>query len=170
MTSSPALLGPDAPPDGATLPSELQRVLTAADNATLGHLLRHGIREKTMRATRSDRSYLEAWSLACDGEPVPWPPSRELVLRFIAHHLWDPDECAVNRGHGMPGQVHEQLVARGFLRAPESHASSTVERRIATRRSLCRWRGVEIPYATPKVSRTLRAAIRASAEVSPGGR
>ena len=163
MTSSPALPGPDAPRDGATLPSELQRVLTAADNATLGHLLRRGIGENTLRATRSDLGYLEAWSLACDGDPLPWPPSRELVLRFIAHHLWDPDERAVDRGHGMPDHVREQLVAGGFLRAPGPHAPSTVERRIATWRSLCRWRGVEHPFATPEVSRTLRAAIRASA-------
>lgn len=152
-----------APRDGASLPEPLTRVLTAGDQKTLAHLLREGIGENTLRATRSDLAYIEAWSLACDGEPLPWPPTEGLVLRFIAHHLWDPDQRIIDPEHGMPAHVQDALRVSGFLRTAGPHAPATVERRIATWRSLCKWRGVEGQVFTkPEVQKTLRAAIRAA--------
>jgi hypothetical protein len=56
----------------------------------------------TLRALASDLAYLEAWSLAATGWPLPWPASETLVLKFIAHHLWDPAQREADPRHGMP--------------------------------------------------------------------
>lgn len=162
MKRPPALSDRSAPRDGSTFPETISRVLTAQDQATLTHLLRRGIGENTLRATRSDLAYLEAWSLSVDGCALPWPPTAEIVLTFIAHHLWDPDQRAVDPDHGMPEHVRKSLTGSGFLRVDGPHAPSTVRRRIATWRSLCRWRGVDHPFASPEVSKTLAAAVRAA--------
>jgi hypothetical protein len=45
-----------------------------ADRKTITHLLKSGIGANTLRATRSDLAYIEAWVMACDGSPLPWPP------------------------------------------------------------------------------------------------
>ena len=154
----PALSGPLAP----ALPS-LNEKLTERDQETLAHLLRSGIGENTLRAVRSDLAYLEAWSHACTGDALPWPPTEEIALRFIAHHLWDPDRKVADPDHGMPEDVRAVLKEIGQLRVDGPHAPATVERRIASWRSLCRWRGCDHPFSSPAVTRTLRAAIRASA-------
>jgi integrase len=162
MRKPPALPSATEPRDATSFPESITRVLTVEDHATLAHLLRRGIGENSLRATRSDLGYLEAWSFACDGEPLVWPPSKEIVLRFIAHHLWDPDQREIDTNHGMPSFVQEALIRSRYLRVEGPHAPSTVQRRISTWRSLCKWRGVEHPFSTPEVSKTLRAAIRAS--------
>lgn len=136
--------------------------LAASDRKTIAHLLKAGIGANTLRATRSDLSYIEAWVLACDGTSLPWPPGPELVLRFIAHHLWDADQRVIDPDHGMPAHVREALVKGGYLRTDGPHAPATVERRIASWRALCRWRGVEHPFSRDDVKRILRSAVRAS--------
>jgi hypothetical protein len=67
-------------------------VLTDADVATLKHLADTGMGANTLRALASDLAYLEAWCRAATGRPLPWPADPELALKFIAHHLWDPDQ------------------------------------------------------------------------------
>lgn len=79
-TKPPALLN-----DGSSFVGDLSRVLNPGDVGTLSHLLKRGIGESTLRATRSYLADLEAWSLACEGEPLEWPPTKETVMRFIAH-------------------------------------------------------------------------------------
>jgi hypothetical protein len=69
-------------PGAASLSSDVSLSLTPDDHATLSHLLRRSIGEDLLRAIRSDLGYLKAWSLACDGEQVPCPPTKELALRF----------------------------------------------------------------------------------------
>jgi len=155
--ASPALLS-----DVSGFSGDLSRVLTPEDRDTLAHLLKRGIGENSLRAARSDLAYLEAWSLACEGEQLEWPPARETVLSFIAHHLWDPDEKKINPDHGMPAHVREGLVRGGYLRSTGPHAPSTVERRLSTWRSICKWRGLDHPFTHPEVAKTLRAAIRSS--------
>ena len=79
-TKPPALLN-----DGFSFVGDLYRVVTPDGVETLSHLLKRGIEENTLRATRSYLAYLEAWSLAGEGEPLEWPPTKETVMRFIAH-------------------------------------------------------------------------------------
>ena len=61
----------------AVLPIErrdkLAEILTDQDVETLRHLVNEGMGENTLRALTSDLAYLEAWSLAATGSPLPWP-------------------------------------------------------------------------------------------------
>ena len=143
-------------------PDANQSALTLAERDTIAHLLRRGMGHNSVRAIRSDLGYLEAWSAATTGLPLSWPPTKDTVLRFVAHHLWDPDQKARDASHGMPDRVRMALQEAGFLRSAGPHAPSTVERRISTWRSICRWRDVEGPFSHNEVKRTLRAAMRAS--------
>jgi integrase len=136
--------------------------LTAADVETLRHVVRGGMGQNSLRALRSDLGYLEAWSLAATGRHLAWPPGTDDLLRFIAHHLWDPAERARSPDHGMPEPVRCRLHALGILRSDGPHAPATVRRRLASWRTICRWKGHDGPFGDPKVSRTLNAAIRLS--------
>ena len=91
-------------------------VLTDADVATLKHLADTGMGANTLRALASDLAYLEAWSLAATGGPLSWPADPELILKFIAHHLWDPNQKAVDPAHGMPDAVIDELWDRKVLK------------------------------------------------------
>ena len=152
--------------DGVTAPADSAlaqgKTLSADTRETLVHLLRKGIGENSLRALRSDMAYIEAWSIACDGDYLVWPPDREIALRFIAHHLWDPDKKAVDPSHGMPDYVRETLEAAGFLRSPGPHAPSTVKRRISSWCAICAMRRVSHPFSEKEVYRILSAAVRAS--------
>jgi hypothetical protein len=73
----------------------LAALLTDEDVATLKHLAEKGMGANTLRALASDLSYLEGWALAPTGRTLPWPGPEGLVLKFIAHHLWDPANQAL---------------------------------------------------------------------------
>ncbi len=70
----------------------LSLLLTDEDVATLKHLAGEGIGDNSLRALASDLAYLEAWSLAATAAPLPWPAPEALALKFVAHHLWDPQK------------------------------------------------------------------------------
>jgi len=137
--------------------------LTGDDLATLRHLVRAGVGGNSLRALRSDLAYLEAWAQACTGAPLPWPPERALILRFVAHHLWDPAERARNPAHGMPAEIEAALRGSGHLRAAGPHAPATVRRRLSSWRALCAWRESGDPFADAVVGRAVAAAVRATA-------
>jgi site-specific recombinase XerD len=142
---------------------KLATILTDDDVETLRHLAREGMGENSLRALASDLAYLEAWSLAATGSPLPWPAPEALALKFIAHHLWDPARRAEDFSHGMPAHVEETLRAGDHLRSDGPHASATVKRRLAHWATLHRWKGLESPLGTPAIRTSLRLAVRASA-------
>ncbi|TIS82148.1 MAG: integrase, partial [Mesorhizobium sp.] len=107
----------------------LAEILSDDDAETLRHLAKEGIGENSMRALASDLGYLEAWSLAATGQPLPWPAPEPLLIKFIAHHLWDPSKRETDPAHGMPNEVADALRASGLLRVEGPHAPSTVRRR-----------------------------------------
>jgi integrase len=144
----------------------LAALLTDDDVATLKHLAEKGMGPHTLRALASDLGYLEAWTLAATGHPLPWPASEELALKFLAQHLWDPAEREINPGHGMPDAIAAQLKADGYLRVKGPHAPATVRRRLANWATLHRWRGFEPCFVTPGFKTALRLAIRANARLS----
>lgn len=152
---------------GAILPidrrDKLAAILTDDDVETLKFLAREGMGENTLRALASDLAYLEAWSLAANGGPLPWPASAELVLKFVAHHFWDPATRDGNPGHGMPAAVERALRDLGNLRANGPHAPSTVRRRLASWATLHRFKGFEHAIGAPIVKAAIRLAARASA-------
>ncbi len=116
----------------------------------------------TLRALTSDLAYLQAWSLAATGTSLPWPAPEALLLKFVAHHLWDPVRRLTDPLHGMPVEVEDMLRGQGFLRAPGPHAPDTVRRRLATWSTLTRWRGLDGIFASPAVKSALRLSVRAT--------
>lgn len=71
---------------------ELAELLTDQDIETLRHLVNEGMGANTLRALTSDLAYLQAWSLAATGASLPWPAPEAFLLKFVAHHLWDPEK------------------------------------------------------------------------------
>ena len=140
----------------------LAQLLTDDDVETLKHLAREGMGENTLKALASDLAYLEAWALAATGHPLPWPATEGALLKFIAHHLWDPAKRETDARHGMPSDVAESMHADGLLRADGPHAPSTVRRRLSSWATLHRWKGLEGPFASPALRSALRLAVRAT--------
>ncbi|MBY2967596.1 site-specific integrase [Rhizobium leguminosarum] len=141
---------------------ELAELLTDQDVETLRHLVNQGMGDNTLRALTSDLAYLEAWGLAATGHSLPWPAPEALLLKFVAHHLWDPEKHATDPGHGMPAEVDESLRSQGFLKSVGPHAPSTVRRRLANWSTLTKWRGLHGAFASPALKSAIRLAIRAA--------
>ncbi|MBO9127724.1 MULTISPECIES: tyrosine-type recombinase/integrase [unclassified Rhizobium] len=141
---------------------ELAELLTDQDVETLRHLLNEGMGENTLRALTSDLAYLQAWSLAATGSPLPWPAPEALLLKFVAHHLWDPVKRETDPAHGMPDDVDQQLRSQSFLRAVGPHAPDTVRRRLASWSTLTKWRGLTGAFASPALKSAIRLAVRAT--------
>ncbi|MGX7744012.1 site-specific integrase [Rhodopseudomonas parapalustris] len=140
----------------------LAQLLTDDDVATLKHLAREGMGENSLRALASDLAYLEGWAAAATGDPLPWPATEALALKFVAHHLWDPVKRETDPRHGMPAEVANDLRAEGLLRSEGPHAPSTVKRRLASWGTLHRWKGIEGPFGAPSLRSAVRLAVRAS--------
>lgn len=140
----------------------LAEVLTDADVATLRHLAREGMGDNSLRALASDFYYLEAWALAATAAPLPWPAPEALLIKFVAHHLWDPVKRDTDPAHGMPGEIAAALKAEGLLRVAGPHAPSTVRRRLSSWSTLTKWRGLIGNFNAPSLQAALRLAVRAS--------
>ncbi|MGU3401358.1 site-specific integrase [Brucellaceae bacterium D45D] len=139
----------------------LAGLLTDQDIETLRHLVNEGMGENTLRALTSDLAYLEAWSMAATGSPLPFPAPETLLLKFVAHHLWRPQQREIEPDHGMPADVEEELRQQGFLRVSGPHAPATVHRRLANWSTLTRWRGLNGAFSSPAVKSAIRLAVRA---------
>lgn len=140
---------------------ELAELLTDHDVDTLRHLVNQGVGDNTLRALTSDLTYLEAWGLAATENPLPWPAPEALLLKFVAHHLWDPQRRETDADHGMPADVDEKLRQQGFLKSVGPHAPSTVRRRLANWSTLTKWRGLNGAFASPALKSAIRLAVRA---------
>lgn len=140
---------------------ELAELLTDQDVETLRHLVNQGMGDNTLRALTSDLTYLEAWGLAATGRSLPWPAPEALLLKFVAHHLWDPEKRATDPDHGMPDEVDDNLRRQGFLKSTGPHAPDTVRRRLASWSSLTKWRGLDGAFASPALKSAIRLAVRA---------
>lgn len=140
---------------------ELAELLTDQDVETLRHLVNEGMGENSLRALTSDLAYLQAWSLAATGRSLPWPAPEALLLKFVAHHLWDAQRRMTDPHHGMPAEVEDRLRLQGFLRASGPHAADTVRRRLASWSTLTKWRGLQGCFASPALKSAIRLAVRA---------
>lgn len=145
---------------------ELAELLTDQDVETLRHLVNEGMGANTLRALASDLAYLQAWSLAATGRSLPWPAPEALLLKFVAHHLWDAEKRLTDPQHGMPADVEDKLRLQGLLRTVGPHAPDTVRRRLATWSTLTKWRGLDGNFSSP----SLRSAIRLSVRAIPRSR
>jgi integrase len=140
---------------------ELAELLTEQDVETLRHLVNQGMGDNTLRALTSDLAYLEAWGMAATGRSLPWPAPEALLLKFVAHHLWDPQRREADADHGMPDDVDENLRRQGFLKSVGPHAPATVRRRLANWSTLTKWRGLDGAFASPALKSAIRLAVRA---------
>ncbi|PDS35103.1 integrase [Rhizobium anhuiense] len=140
---------------------KLAELLTDQDVETLRHLVKEGIGENTLRALASDLAYLEGWSVAATGAPLPWPAPEALMLKFVAHHLWDPRRRETDPEHGMPLEVDQVLRREGLLKSLGPHAPATVRRRLANWSTLTKWRGLGGTFASPALKSAIRLAVRA---------
>lgn len=140
---------------------ELAELLTDQDVETLRHLVNAGMGANTLRALTSDLAYIEAWGMAATGDSLPWPAPEALLLKFVAHHLWDPEKHATDPDHGMPSDVGENLRRQGFLKSTGPHAPATVRRRLANWSTLTKWRGLDGAFASPALKSAIRLAVRA---------
>ncbi|MBX4892942.1 MULTISPECIES: tyrosine-type recombinase/integrase [Rhizobium] len=140
---------------------ELAELLTDQDVETLRHLVNQGMGDNTLRALTSDLAYLEAWGLAATGRSLHWPAPEALLLKFVAHHLWDPEKRANDPDHGMPDDVDDNLRRQGFLKSVGPHAPDTVRRRLASWSTLTKWRGLNGAFASPALKSAIRLAVRA---------
>ncbi len=141
---------------------KLAELLTDQDIETLRHLVNEGMGENTLRALTSDLAYLQAWCLAATGHPLPWPAPEALLLKFVAHHLWNPEQRLKDPEHGMPSVIGGLLRDKGLLRVDGPHAPDTVRRRLASWSTLTRWRGVTGAFASPALRQAIRLAVRAT--------
>ncbi len=141
---------------------ELAELLTDQDVETLRHLVNEGMGANTLRALTSDLAYLQAWSLAATGRSLPWPAPEALLLKFVAHHLWDPEKRLTDLEHGMPAEVEQKLRIQGLLRSSGPHAPDTVRRRLATWSTLTKWRGLNGSFSSPALGSAIRLAVRAT--------
>lgn len=141
---------------------ELAELLTDQDVETLRHLVNEGMGANTLRALTSDLAYLQAWSLAVTGRSLPWPAPEALLLRFVAHHLWDAEKRMTEPEHGMPADVEQKLRIQGLLRSTGPHAPDTVRRRLATWSTLTKWRGLDGCFGSPALKSAIRLAVRAT--------
>lgn len=139
---------------------ELAELLTDQDVETLRHLVNEGMGANTLRALTSDLAYLQAWSLAATRKSLPWPAPEALLLKFVAHHLWDPAKRENDPDHGMPAEVDQNLRAQGLLKVTGPHAPDTVRRRLATWSTLTKWRGLTGAFASPALKSAIRLAVR----------
>ncbi|SDN38613.1 site-specific integrase [Ensifer sp. YR511] len=142
---------------------QLAALLTDDDVATLKHLASEGMGDNTLRALASDLGYLETWCQLATGSPLPWPAPESLLLKFVAHHLFDPGKRVEDPSHGMPVEVEAGLRSQRLLRADGPHAPETVRRRLTSWSILTRWRGLTGSFNGPSLKSALRLAVRASA-------
>jgi len=141
---------------------ELAELLTDQDIETLRHLVNEGMGENTLRALTSDLAYLQAWSLAATGASLPWPAPEAMLLKFVAHHLWQPEQREIDPHHGMPATIEQSLRDQRFLRSSGPHAPDTVRRRLASWSTLTKWRGLTGVFSSPALKSAIRLAVRAT--------
>ncbi|MES0139448.1 site-specific integrase [Mesorhizobium sp. M0016] len=140
-------------------------ILTDEDVATLRHLAREGTGANSLRALASDLGYLEAWSLAATGFSLPWPAPEALLIKFVAHHLWDFAKREADPAHGMRADVAATLKSQGLLRSDRPHAPATVRRRLSSWSTLTKWRGLVGKFNAPGLQSAIKLAVRASARL-----
>ncbi|ESZ03161.1 hypothetical protein X737_37850 [Mesorhizobium sp. L48C026A00] len=101
------------------------------------------IGDNSLRALASDLAYLEAWCQAAVDSSLPWPAPEPLLIKFVAHHLWDFSKRETDPSHGMPEDVSQSLRAQDLLRKIGPHAPNTVRRWLASWSTLTQWRGLK---------------------------
>ena len=131
--------------------------LTAANQEALTELFRRGTAENTLRAYEQDLAYIAAWKAAAFGQPLSWPESEAVALRFILDHAQD-----LSAASGPARSAAEALVGAGFRRGYAAPAPSTLDRRIASWRAFHRMKNLVSPFDAPLLKEARAKARRAA--------
>ncbi|MBP8929920.1 MAG: tyrosine-type recombinase/integrase [Paracoccus sp.] len=132
--------------------------LTLADQDALTELFRRGTAENTLRAYEQDLAYIAAWKAAAFGQPLSWPESEAVALRFILDHAQD-----LSAASGPARSATEALVGAGLRRGYAAPAPSTLDRRIASWRAFHRMKNLISPFDAPLLKEARAKARRAAA-------
>jgi hypothetical protein len=99
--------------------NNLAELLTDQDVDTLKYLVNEGMGENTLRSLTCDLAISKSGRFAASGSPLPWPAPEALLLKFVAHYLWEPARRESEPDHGMPVDVDQVLRNGGLLKASE---------------------------------------------------
>ena len=88
------------------------------------------------------------------------------MVKFIAHHLYDPVKRETVTGHGMPEAVAASLKQQGALKVVGPHAPGTVKHRLSLWGTMYKWRDLAGPFGDGQIRTALRLAVRAAARPS----
>jgi len=127
---------------------------------TLEHLFDQRMGDNTLRAPTSGLAYLEACGLAASSKFLPWPAPEATLLKFVAHHLWDPEKRACDPSHGMTDDVEENLRRQSFLKSVGPHAPDTLRRRLTNWSILPNNVVLSGAFASPVLKQAIRLAFR----------
>lgn len=135
--------------------------LSPADEAALSALYRRGTPENTLRAWERDLAYIAAWKRVAFGQPLDWPESETVALRFVLDHAVD-----LNDENTPARATAEALIAAGLRRSLACPAPATLDRRIASWRAFHRMKNLASPFEAPLI-RQARAKARVAADRPP---
>ena len=138
----------------------LAELLSDGEIETLRHLAREGMGANTLRAMASDLAYLEAWSLAAGGRPLPWPAPEGLVLRSSpTTSTTPPAGPRISRTAG-PMRSNRRYARVGRLRAggPRPLDSAQAPGPVVD----LPWLGLQGPFSSPNLRAAPRLAARAA--------
>jgi len=143
---------------------ELAELLTDQDIETLRHLVNEGMGENTLRALTSDLAYLQAWSLAATGASLPWPAPEALALKFVAHHLWQPEQRDIDPHHGTASRCRTEPAGNRVFCARQGRTRPTrCGGGVASWSTLTKWRGsCRGVFSSPSLKSAIRLAVRAT--------
>ncbi len=141
-----------------TLPALLPTDLPSAELEMLKDLYRRGTPENTVRAWERDLVYLTAWKQAAFRQPLDWPESEAVALRFILDHSADLTEA-----NGPAKQTADSLIVAGLRRSLACPAPATLDRRIASWRAFPRMRNLPSPFDAPLIRQARAKARKAAA-------
>ncbi|MDB6183063.1 tyrosine-type recombinase/integrase [Paracoccus fistulariae] len=132
--------------------------LTPEEAEALTDLYRRGTPANTLRAWERDLAYISAWKLATYNEPLTWPESEPVALRFLTDHSTDLTDRP-----GPAQQAAQALISLGLRRSLACPAPATLDRRVASWRAFHRMKNLPSPFEAPLVAQARGRARRAAA-------
>ena len=134
--------------------------LSSADDAALTDLYLRGTPANTLRAYERDLVYLTAWKRFAFDQPLKWPESQPVALRFVLDHSRD---LALSDPQDPARTAAEALIAAKLRKTLACPAPATLDRRIASWRAFHRMKNLESPFEAPIIRQTRMKARRANA-------
>ncbi|MBC9248492.1 tyrosine-type recombinase/integrase [Paracoccus sp. 11-3] len=132
--------------------------LTPDEAEALTALYRRGTPDNTLRAWERDLAYIAAWKHATYGQPLAWPESEAVALRFLTDHSVDLTDKP-----GAAQTAAQALITAGLRRSLACPAPATLDRRVASWRAFHRMKNLPSPFDAPLVSQARGRARRAAA-------